>query len=476
MLAAPSLRVKWPGQLASCAPERFAMPVTPRGWPVYGVNSQCVHNELIALLKRTIVPLNCAVPRELVACLKWLPNIPLQPEHDPLKLVAMFGQSKRKRYRSLYGLTPLDHADPWNRITAFTKRERIPIAKRGKPKAPRLIQARTPTYNWILAAYTKPLEHHLYQWKINGWRVIAKGLNLHERAQTLHSIWSSFTNPVCISMDASDWDGHCGKLLLQVEHKYYRMVFGEDPLLCSLLRAQLRNKGRTLCGLTYELEGARMSGDMNTALGNCVLAALLAIYSLESLAPNALRARRAHVFCDGDDTLIIAERSVAETIIHGAPRLYQALGHALRIDGVANSFGEIEFCQHKPLCLSNGKWVMVPNPQKVLQTAFMATGDNSFNPAYYGTLWDLRARIHKGVPVYDRLFRRLATWNSARLNCQAFFGFEHCDPHISDAVVTESQRRQFAEAWEFPIELQLQWEEAQVVFDSGTQMGPPEVR
>jgi hypothetical protein len=44
--------------------------------------------------------------------------------------------------------------------------------------------------------------------------------------------------------------------------------------LAELLKWQLQNKGfaRTIDGLIkYSVEGCRMSGDMNTALGNCTI-------------------------------------------------------------------------------------------------------------------------------------------------------------------------------------------------------------
>lgn len=60
---------------------------------------------------------------------------------------------------------------------------------------------------------------------------------------------------------------------LKWEHSIYNAMFRSDEL-AELLGWQLTNKGfaRTTDGLIkYEVKGCRMSGDMNTALGNCMI-------------------------------------------------------------------------------------------------------------------------------------------------------------------------------------------------------------
>lgn len=438
----------------------LSMPLPPPGWPVYGVNSQCLHNEVLALQNRVLCPLGpISVDGLWETMIKWLPSLHLAPATSQ-QVLDLMNKASRRKYRRF--LAQPRECAPSGRIRLFTKMERIPIVKRGKPKAPRAIQTRSMQYHWSLAQFTKPLEHHLYAWKVLGKRVIAKGLNLEERANLLRAHMQP--GMVCMSLDATDWDGHCSTQLLKLEHRYYLQCFQYDPHLRRLLRKQLQNHGFTLCGVAYRVEGSRMSGDMNTALGNCVLAASLALHAVERLAPGALEAQKASVVCDGDDTLLFLSADLLGQFTAELPRLYQGFGHQLRVDSVADTLQDIEFCQHKPMLLSNGRWTMVPDPRKVLQTAFMATGANAFSLPYYGTLWDCRARIHSGVPVYAALFRRLAVENPARLACEHFFGFEHADPGFRDLPVTEEQRIQFAQAWDFDVSLQLAWEQADVSF------------
>ncbi len=177
--------------------------------------------------------------------------------------------------------------------------------------------------------------------------------------------------------------------------------------------------------------------------------------------------------CDGDDTLLFIPNTALQEALEALPEIYARFGQQLRVDSIATTLSDIEFCQHKPMQLSNGSWVLVPDPRKTLQTAFMATGANAFSMAYYGTLWDCRARIHSGVPVYDALFTRLATENPARLNSEHFFGFECGDPGFRNLVVTEWQRQQFAEMWDFPVAEQLAWENATVTFQPHEFGGDP---
>lgn len=462
---------KW-HELPQCQNQRFSMPIPPNGWTVFGVNTQCVHNEILALVNRAVVPVNCGPTYPLLANLSQLPQVKLHPERGA-SLLAMFPQPKRRVYKRWMDK---DITNPGPMIRAFTKMERIPIIKRGKVKAPRLIQARNPAYHWQLAAYTKPLEHHLYQWHLNGSRVIAKGLNLAQRAQLLQSNWLKYDHPACLSLDATDWDGHVSSALLNVEHEYYLQVFGRDPHLMHLLHQQLVNKGKTLCGVKYTIQGARMSGDMNTALGNCVLAALLAIRACQVAQAVSMGATpvelggeyvgtqtpHASIVCDGDDTLIIAEQEFLDVVKRIAPRMYAHYGHVLRVDGYTDRFWDIEFCQNKPFIRADGQLVMCPDPRKVLQTAFMATGRYTNSIEYQATLWEQRAIVHTGLPVFAKLFARLARKYPQRLQTKPFFGFEYADPHLPECEITDTERWLFHTQWDFPPDLQLAWENAEV--------------
>nr|WKV34507.1 MAG: RNA-dependent RNA polymerase [Riboviria sp.] len=450
------------------------MALPPEGWPVYGVNAQCAHNEALALNNRVMCPIDPPLPQDTNALWStmttWLPRLSLQ-KAEGSEVLALMNPASRKKYRRFMMMPSYSLMHWMSRTRLFTKMERIPIVKRGKPKAPRAIQTRSQHYHWLLAAYTKPLEHHLYNWRIQGLRVIAKGLNLNQRANLLRKHMRP--GRVCISLDATDWDGHCSPPLLNLEHRYYLRTFQYDPSLQQLLRCQLTNQGTTLTGLSYLVQGSRMSGDMNTALGNCVLAASLALHAAERVHPKCIESGRVSVVCDGDDTLLFADEELLQPLLDELPRIYALFGHVLRVDGVAKSLQDIEFCQHKPMELSNGCWVMVPDPRKVLQTAFMATGRHAFSLPYYGTLWDCRARVHCGVPVYGPLFSRLARENPERLGTPTFFGFECADPGFRDLEITMDQRHQFAELFDFPLELQYLYENASVTFHPSIDMGDP---
>lgn len=75
--------------------------------------------------------------------------------------------------------------------------------------------------------------------------------------------------------------------------------------------------------------------------------------------------------------------------------------------------------------------------------------------------------------MFGPLFARLSKENPYRLNNQTFFGFEHCDPGFRNLEITEEQRDQFEQAWDFSIVEQLSWENAQITIDPSTFMGDP---
>jgi len=187
-------------------------------------------------------------------------------------------------------------------VTMFVKFEKIDSTK--VDPDPRAIQFRDPKYCVEVSKYLKPIEPHLYQFRGDGkqfpaTRCIGKGLNSVERATLLKEKFDAFVDPVVISIDCSRFDQHCSAELLEIEHLVYKLLC-PDPWFAEILSWQLTNRVRSRHGLEYVAHGRRMSGDMNTALGNCVLMVLMVAAAFQ---------RDYDMLDDGDDVLVLVERS-----------------------------------------------------------------------------------------------------------------------------------------------------------------------
>lgn len=249
-------------------------------------------------------------------------------------------------------------------VKAFVKPEKMnPGAKVNPP--PRMIQSRNARFNIEIGVFLKPIEHELYRLRDKfGFNLIGKGLDPHARGDCLRKKWEAFRNPVCVSIDASRWDMHVSKGMLEVEHNFYRHIIS-DPWFDELLSHQLVNRVVTMNGIYYRTHGRRMSGDMNTALGNCVLMIMCV-----KVVMKQLKIRNYTMFDDGDDCLLIFEKDQLGKCLAGIKKEFLQLGHEVKVEGVAKRFTDILWCQQKPVFIGS-QWIMVSDWRKNLSTALV---------------------------------------------------------------------------------------------------------
>jgi hypothetical protein len=241
-----------------------------------------------------------------------------------------------------YGLTRSRHA----RISSFVKAEKFNPGDKKNPD-PRMIQARTAEYGLEIATYLKPIEHFLYKLRgPMGLRCIAKGLNQSDRAKLLQRKLANFRQPVVFSLDASRWDKHVSREVLEIEHSVYLHCLN-DPVFARLLSWQLYNKCRAAKGTKYEVDGGRMSGDMNTALGNCLLMVIMVHAAMAWCT-------KWDLLDDGDDCLVICEFSDFEFAREELPKIFLQFGQELKIENVAADIRDVVFCQSKVVMMPEG--------------------------------------------------------------------------------------------------------------------------
>lgn len=351
------------------------IPDDERCWMPFA-HGNCAHNQLVAVHNRVCG----AVPNtkyqayiRLKAHMRRLGDLLLRKNHGkftpwPLeKMCESYTGLKRERYFQAArecNMTPYTRRE--SRCTAFVKFEKLPYLLSKPNPDPRVIQFRDPRYCVRLASYLKGLEHALYHLRGDGVvlpksRVIGKGLSSRGRALLLRKKWDRFSHPVVVSLDASRFDKHVSRLLLKCEHSLYLRCCDAGQELKSLLRDQLRNDVRTRLGLRYSTSGNRMSGDMNTALGNCVL-----MVGMVSEIMNRKRIKY-DLLDDGDDCLLIVEQSDLGKLGDLKDQFLE-FGMEIKVEGTTDVFEDIDWCQTKPVLMADG-WRMIRNPWKIMSNA-----------------------------------------------------------------------------------------------------------
>lgn len=228
---------------------------------------------------------------------------------------------------------------------------------------PRLIQPRSVQYNILIGRFLRPMEKLLYKAvdRIFGHHVVLKCDTPWQRASTILRYWGEFRDPVYVGFDASRFDQHTSPEALAWEHSVYTSIC-RDPEFAEYLSWQIENVGyaNTPDGtLRYTVSGCRMSGDMNTALGNVLIMCALCHRYLES---TGIKYR---FIDDGDDCGVICERSDMASL-DGLPAHHLAYGYEMTVEAPAYRPEDIEFCQSRPINCGGGNWIMVRNIHKAI--------------------------------------------------------------------------------------------------------------
>lgn len=331
------------------------------------------------------------------------------------EFLAYYGGAKLKCYTAAVDSledTPLSRKDC--RVKVFTKDE-----YRKPGGAPRAIQPRSPRFNVMLGRYIKHLEHEIFHAidlifdPSEQHKTVAKGMNMTQRGETIRSMWESFDNPVAVGLDASRFDQHINRLLLEHEHNIYHMWSsgkGEGmPYLSSLLREQLKNRGVYIGPdgrITYEVDGCRMSGDMNTSLGNVIImCSLMYAFFDEKGLTNKIR-----LLNDGDDCVIIMDKKSLQHFTEGMQSWFLEMGLTMEYDGIYNTLEQVEFCQSRPVKMANGEYRLVPRPTKRLYSDLISTKNLSSKKVYrkmLGAIAGCGLAASSGVPVFQSFYQWL---------------------------------------------------------------------
>lgn len=332
------------------------------------------------------------------------------------EFVDSYGGQKHKVYQAAAESLedkPFNYRDA--DVKVFTKDEYL------KPGgAPRAIQPRSSRFNVNLGRYLKPIEHTVFEaideiYDASGeHRTVAKGMNMIERGQTIAKMWEKYANPIAVGLDASRFDQHVHEVLLAFEHKHYGLFVedtgcGDLPPLQLLLALTRKNVGyyRGKDGrIKYKVRGSRMSGDMNTSLGNVlIMCALMHAY----LTSKGLETK-VSLLNDGDDCVLIMDRRNLAEFRDGLEEWFEEMGLTMCYDGIYTTLEDVEFCQAHPVRNSEVGWMLVPRPTKRLYSDLVSTkllGSRKVYTKWLGAVAGCGMASSRGVPVFASFYRWL---------------------------------------------------------------------
>lgn len=291
-------------------------------------------------------------------------------------------------------------------ISAFVKAEKINFSAKEDP-APRVIQPRSPRYNAVIGLYIKAIEHYVYKVieKVFGAPTVSKGLNADELGKLISSKWNKFNNPVAIGLDASRFDQHCSVQALEWEHSIYKLYFPKDKHFNTLLRWQLRNRGYANCAdgkISYTTEGCRMSGDMNTGLGNCLLMCAMVHAYMSDRVP------KFELINNGDDCVIFMERSEISRL-HDCSSWFTNMGFTMKIEEPVYILEKVVFCQMNPV-FDGENHIMVRDPRTCLTKDLVSIkplGTEMAWKFFCQAVSDSGRACAGGVPIMNNFYRML---------------------------------------------------------------------
>lgn len=439
------------------------VPPVPGVWTCF-THTSCVCNEIISASNRVLGRVPLPTPDGLSELSRSIDSLARPIGHlEPWTLERVrdsFTGARKRRYEMAYEslrISPLWRADA--RINSFVKAEKYNPEDKVNPD-PRMIQARDARYNLVIAKYLRPIEHYIYNLVApSGLRVVAKGLNQRDRAELLISKFARFSDPVCFSVDASRWDKHISLGVLRLEHRFYQHIVPHCPEFDRLLKWQQNNNCRTAGGCKYVCHGGRMSGDINTALGNCLLMVAMMRAALKSLG-----VRDYEIMDDGDDCLVIINRPDFVQI-GKLPEKFLAYGQELRIEGVTSVLSEVTFCQARAVW-NGDSFIMVRNWRKVLSQSCCGTkhwNDPSLVRPMFGLVGSCELALCHGVPILQAFALALVRMSRGKVaslenmepgyihRLRAEYGSVQSAMHAAKASpVSDRARLSFEEAWGVP--------------------------
>lgn len=211
-----------------------------------------------------------------------------------------------------------------------------------------MIQARDIKFNIEYGRYIKPIEDRC------GKRLqFAKGTN-HDIAVRIRKLSNKFK--YYTECDHSTFDAHVTVEMLKLTHIFYQSCYHHDHNLKKLSRKTLNNNCRTRDGIKYRVTGTRMSGDVDTSLGNSLINYAILKEVVQTISG------KCEVIVNGDDSVIFTNRPI--NIKDLCDELLKYNMESV-VKPSVNNIHKIEFCRHKYIINNSGMPTMMIDPDRI---------------------------------------------------------------------------------------------------------------
>lgn len=281
--------------------------------------------------------------------------------------VATCAQSKRKQYR--LAAQKMNGRRAVRRdfhIKMFVKTEKTENYLKVDP-VPRAVQPRSIQAHVEIGRFIRPLEHAIYNAidTMFGSPTIMKGLNADQVGAIVHKKWAKFKNPCSIGIDAARFDQTVSVQALKWSHSIYKECYkGDDKTyLTEMLGYLIDNEGTAYTNdgykIKYSVRGCRMSGDMDTALGNCLIMGSMCHWIKRKYGFDI------EVLNNGDDCHLIFEREDIERISRLIITSGETFGFNLKVENPVFLIEHIDFCQQRP--------VLIGETYRMIRDPYVAT-------------------------------------------------------------------------------------------------------
>lgn len=181
-----------------------------------------------------------------------------------------------------------------------------------------------------------------------------------------------------------------------------------------------------------------MSGDMNTALGNCLLMSCMVWAYKEELGIEC------SLVNNGDDCVVFMEKEDCPRFCARLDKWFLEMGFKMKVEDPVDEINQVEFCQCQPICV-NGTWTMVRNPRVSLAKDSICLRPEMVNTvpcfnAWASAVGKCGLSLAGGVPVVQELYKRMENLGVAakRVN-----GFGDCSTGLE--FMAKRMRNQYTE-------------------------------
>lgn len=271
------------------------------------------------------------------------------PPMSTEEFVDSYVGSKRAMYARVASdleVRPLTRSDSY--VMAFIKDEKTNLTRKEDP-CPRIIQPRSPRFNVEIGIHLKPMEKPIFRaiGAIFGGVTVMKGLNAQQRGEQVWRKWNRFNRPYAIMLDASRFDQHCSAEIIRWEHSVEEAIALDRERLKKLNRMRFPNKcfiRTNEGGYKYTLNGVRMSGDMDTALCNCLTMCAMTYSFMTHIGVG-----KYEYMNDGDDGVLMVEWTDRNLVLDNFRDYFLRFGFTMKLEGETDVLEQIDFCQARPV-------------------------------------------------------------------------------------------------------------------------------